>query len=224
MLAWLYGQTTGTLLNTGGDALTETASSSGLFTFTLAESRTGLGNLRAVIKSSGGITYRDGILREEATLVEDFDLSEVLEVAAGAGAGAGTAAEWTAGAITGFPTTLVIGDSYIDDVNRHIKIYYRETDDTPITAIGSKTFVDEDFAASLTISQDNLSSIVRATCTWVPAVGLVEGYVKVEIPKDQTRRAGEGDARMQLVFRWGDSVEVLIASQAVAWTNKNTGD
>ncbi len=87
MKAWLYGQLSGTLLNTSGDDLTETGSSSGLFTFSLAEARTGLGNLRAVIKSSGGITYRDGILREAATLVEDIDMAEVLDAAVAAGAG-----------------------------------------------------------------------------------------------------------------------------------------
>jgi hypothetical protein len=228
MKAWLYGLTTGVLLNTGGDTLTEidtlTAPASGAYTFSLAESRVGLGTLRAVMKSSGGAPYRDGILREASTIVEDVNMTEVLEVAVSAGAGAGTAAEWTAGSITGFPTTLVIGDSYIDDVDRHIKIYYRDSEDTPITAIGDRTFIDEDFEAVLTVGQDNLSSIVRATCVWVPAVGLVEGYVKVQLPKDQTRRAGEGDARMQLVFRWGDTVEVLIASQAVSWTSKNVGD
>lgn len=228
MKAWLYGLTTGVLLNTGGDALTEidtlTAPASGAYTFSLAESRTGLGTLRAVMKSSGGAVYRDGLLREDATIVEDVDFTEVLAITVSAGAGAGTAAEWTAGSITGFPTTLVIGDSYIDDVDRHIRVYYRETDDTPITAIGSKTFIDADFEAILTVSQDNLSSIVRATCVWVPAAGQDEGYVKVELPKDQTRRAGEGDARMQLVFRWGDTIEVLIASQAVSWTSKNVGD
>lgn len=228
MKAWLYGLTTGVLLNTGGDSLTEidtlTAPASGAYTFSLAEPRTGLGALRAVMKSSGGTVYRDGILREDSTIVEDVNFTEVLEAAAAAGAGAGTAAEWTAGSITGFPTTLVIGDSYIESVDRHIKVYYRDSEDTPITSIGDKTFIDEDFEAVLTVGQDNLSSIVRATCVWVPAAGLVEGYVKVQLPKDQTRRAGEGDARMQLVFRWGDTVEVLIASQAVSWTSKNVGD
>ncbi len=228
MKAWLYGLTTGVLLNTGGDSLVEidtlTAPASGAYTFSLAEPRTGLGTLRAVIKSSGGSPYRDGILREGSTIVEDVNFTEVLEAAVGAGAGAGTAAEWTAGSITGFPTTLVIGDSYIESVDRHIKVYYRDSEDTPITAIGDKTFIDEDFEAVLTVGQDNLSSIVRATCVWVPAAGLVEGYVKVQLPKDQTRRAGEGDARMQLVFRWGDTIGVLIASEAVSWTSKNVGD
>lgn len=130
------------------------------------------------------------------------------------------AANWTAGAITGFPTELVIGDSYIDDLNRHIKVYYRASDETPITAIGSKTFVDGGFEARLVITQDNLSSKVTGTCTWVPASGPTEGYVKVEITKDQTRRAGEGVGKMQLVFTWGDSIEVEIATQNVTWRRK----
>jgi hypothetical protein len=151
---------------------------------------------------------------EQATSLEILAAVEAL------GATALSAATWTAGSITGFPATLVIGDSYIDDVNRHIKIYYRDENDDPITTIGSKSVTDVDFTASLRISQDNLSSVVTATCVWVPTVGPTEGYLKVELPKDQTRRAAEGVAQMQLVFKWGTSIEVQVASQTVTWQRK----
>lgn len=145
---------------------------------------------------------------------------EILAAVEALGASALSAATWTSGSITGFPSTLNIGDSYIDDVNRFIKIYYRDSNSTPITAIGSKNLTDADFSASLRITQDNRSSVVTATCAWVAAVGPTEGYLKVEIPKDQTRRAAEGVAEMQLVFRWDGDIEVLIATQAVTWVRK----
>jgi len=145
---------------------------------------------------------------------------EILAEVQALGATALSAAVWTAGVITGFPSSLVIGDSYIDDVNRHIKIYYRDDADDPITNIGSKSVTDGDFTASLRISQDNRSSVVVATCSWVAAVGPTEGYLKVELPKDQTRRAAEGVAEMQLVFQWGSSIEVQVAKQTVNWIRK----
>lgn len=167
-------------------------------------------SLEAISDASGG----GGGDALEATSQEILTAIEAL------GATALSAATWTAGSITGFPSTLVIGDSYIDDVNRHIKVYYRDEADDPITAIGSKNLTDEDFDASLRISQDNLSSVVTATCEWVPASGPTEGYLKVELPKDQTRRAAEGVAQMQLVFKWGTSIEVQVASQTVTWQRK----
>lgn len=153
----------------------------------------------------------------DATLAKQ---NEILDAIGDLGASALSAAVWTAGVITGFPTSLVIGDSYVDDVNRHIKIYYRDSNDDPITTIGSKSVLDEDFVPVLRISQDNRSSVVVATCSWVAAVGPTEGYVKVELPKDQTRRASEGVAEMQLVFQWGSTIEVQVAKQTVNWIRK----
>jgi hypothetical protein len=145
---------------------------------------------------------------------------EILAAVEAIGATALSAALWTAGSITGFPATLVIGDSYLDDVNRFIKVYYRDENDEPITTIGSKSLTDEDFIASLRISQDNVSSVVVAECVWVPASGPVEGYLKVQLPKDQTRRAAEGVAQMQLVFKWDGGIEVTVATQTIIWERK----
>lgn len=122
--------------------------------------------------------------------------------------------------ISGFPAYLVAGDSYLESLARQLKLYYRTSNGTPITAIGTKTFVDADFTAELLISQDNVSSRVLGTCTWVPASGPTEGYLKVELPRSQTIRASEGTARLTLIFRWGSSVEVEIATQSIEWRQK----
>lgn len=125
------------------------------------------------------------------------------------------------GRLLNFPDTLNVGDSYLESVDNHMEIYIRNAAQTPLTAVGTKAFADGDFIAKLTISQDNASSLVTGTCVWVPASGPTEGYLKCEFPRDQTRRAGEGTARLQLMFRWGGTVEVLAASRSVEWLNKN---
>lgn len=216
----------GTLLNTGGDVLTHVAG--GLFTFDLTESLAALEYALVTVHSSSTATQQNAVWYGAVTEDSDLCFEQVppTSVATGGGGGGGdalAAAIWTAGEIVGFPEELAIGDSYVEDLGRHIKVYYREEDDTPITEIGDKTFVDLDFEALLYITQDNASSRVKATCEWVPAVGPVEGYVKVELPKDQTRRAGAGVATMQLVFRWGNTFEVEIATQTVVWRQKIIG-
>lgn len=69
---WLR-KSDGTLLNAGGDALAESPASSGQFFATLAESRTGLGTLRATI--TGSIAADDAVaagwLAESSSLVVD---------------------------------------------------------------------------------------------------------------------------------------------------------
>lgn len=69
---WLR-KSDGTLINTGGDALTESPAGSGQFSATLAESRTGLGTLRATItgSSDSADAVAAGWLAESATLVVD---------------------------------------------------------------------------------------------------------------------------------------------------------
>lgn len=67
----------GSLLNTGGDSLTESPASSGRFEATVAEAWTEL--LHATVKSSGGLAVRDGWLNVGDTMVRDagVDLSAV---------------------------------------------------------------------------------------------------------------------------------------------------
>jgi hypothetical protein len=128
----------------------------------------------------------------------------------------------TVGIIEGFPASLRIGDSYVASLNNFIKVYLRDSLNTPLTGIGSKNFTDSDFVADLTISQGARSSLVTATCTWVPAAGPVEGYLRVEIPNDQSRRATEGTATMQLVLKWDGGLEITSATQAVEWMQRVT--
>jgi hypothetical protein len=72
----------GTLLNTGGDAMTE-AGATGVFTATLAEARTGLGPLAvracAGAETAGNLLY-DGFL-VEGTAVIDSPVTAVLDSA-----------------------------------------------------------------------------------------------------------------------------------------------
>lgn len=127
-----------------------------------------------------------------------------------------------AGTITGFPAALTIGDSYITALNNFIKVYVRDSVATPLTGIGLKSFIDADFTAELTVSQGSKSSLVTAICTWIPAAGPVEGYLKVQFTNDQTRRATEGSATLQLVFRWDGGIETTIATQTVEWEPRVT--
>jgi len=126
------------------------------------------------------------------------------------------------GGIEGFPAWLRIGDSYVDSLGTFIKVFIRDPSNTPLTGVGTKLFADEDFTADLTISQGARSSLVTAVCEWVPADGPLEGYLKVQIPSDQSRRATEGHATMQLVLRWGNGAEWTAATQAVEWRQRVT--
>lgn len=59
----------GTLLNAGGDALSESPASSGRFVATVAETWTE--TLAAAIRNAGGLTVRDGWLAAGETIVRD---------------------------------------------------------------------------------------------------------------------------------------------------------
>ena len=59
----------GTLVNTGGDALTESPASSGRFTATVAESWTE--TLAAVVLDSNSLAVRDGWLASGETIIKD---------------------------------------------------------------------------------------------------------------------------------------------------------
>lgn len=122
--------------------------------------------------------------------------------------------ELDATTIVGFPTTLNIGDSYTDDMSADIHIFLRDSNDDPITSVGTHDVTDADFAPELTIAQDGQVGRVVATVTWVTASP--EGYLKVEIPTSQSRRAAPGVAQMQLVLKW-DGAEKAQTKQAVTW-------
>jgi hypothetical protein len=138
--------------------------------------------------------------------VEDLITNYISSISAATDASATT--------IVGFPSTLNIGDSYTDDMSADIRIFLRDSNDDPITAVGTHDVTDPDFAPELTIAQDGQVGRVKATVTWVTASP--EGYLKVEIPPSQSRRAAPGVAQMQLVLKW-DGAEKALTKQAVTW-------
>lgn len=107
----------------------------------------------------------------------------------------------TPGALTGWPETMSVGDSYTDDCSRSIHLLIRDSSDDPITSIGSHAFTDADFTATVILSQGAQRGRVLGTGTWVPGGG-GEGYLNVQIPAKESRRAAEGTATVQVLFRW----------------------
>jgi len=183
----------GTLVNTGGDALTESPASSGRFTATVAESWTE--TLAAVVLDSNSLAVRDGWLAVGETIIQDsypVDQSAIINsIIASVGV--------TPGALTGWPETMSIGDSYTDDCGRSIHLFVRDASDDPITSIGSHAFTDTDFTATVILSQGAQRGRVIGTATW--EVG-PEGYLNVQIPSKESRRAAEGTATVQVLLRW----------------------
>ena len=108
----------------------------------------------------------------------------------------------TPGALTGWPETMSIGDSYTDDCSRSVHLLVRDASDDPITAIGSHAFTDADFTATVVLSQGAQRGRVIGTATW--EVG-PEGYLNVQIPSKESRRAAEGTATVQVLLRWTKS-------------------
>lgn len=121
--------------------------------------------------------------------------------------------------VTGMPSTLTIGNDYVDDINAHIPIYIRDDTGTPITSLGTKNFSDVDFAPEVIFDCGATNNQVRATVTWVPPSGPTEGYLKVEIPASQSSRAVPGTSVMQLTFRWTGIVSVR-SRQDVEWVER----
>ena len=186
----------GTLVNTGGDALTESPASSGRFTATVAESWTE--TLAAVVLDSNSLAVRDGWLAVGETIIQDsypVDQSAIINsIIASVGV--------TPGALTGWPETMSIGDSYTDDCSRSIHLLVRDSGNTPITSIGSHAFTDADFTATVILSQGAQRGRVIGTAAWV--VG-PEGYLNVQIPSKESRRAAEGTATVQVLLKWTNS-------------------
>lgn len=118
--------------------------------------------------------------------------------------------------VTGMPSSLIIGNDYIDDLNAHIPIYIRDSGGTPLTGLGSKLFSDGDFRPAVVFDCGSPNNRVVAQCTWVPPSGPTEGYIKVEIPSKQSMRAIPGTSVMQLTFNWTGITSVR-SRQTVEW-------
>jgi hypothetical protein len=118
--------------------------------------------------------------------------------------------------VIGMPETLEIGDSYDDETP--IKLYVRDANNDPVTVFSGHDLSDLDFAPIFTIAPTPGSSRGRVvgTVTYVPASGPDEGYLKVEIPSSQSRRAVEGESSVQCVLKW-DGYEKSILTTTVRW-------
>jgi len=123
---------------------------------------------------------------------------------------------FTTGTITGFPSTLRVRDSYTLEVNRAISVYVRDSQGTPITQVGTKTFADADFKPSCVITQDGQSGRVEAVVTWIPPAAGAEGYLRIEIPANKSAYARAGVASVQVVLQW-TGVTFTLATQSVTW-------
>lgn len=123
---------------------------------------------------------------------------------------------FTTGTITGFPSTLRVRDSYTLEVNRAISVYVRDSQGTPITQVGTKTFADADFKPTCVITQDGQSGRVEAVVTWVPPAAGAEGYLRIEIPSNKSAYARAGVASVQVVLQW-TGVTFTLATQSVTW-------
>lgn len=118
--------------------------------------------------------------------------------------------------IIGMPETLEIGDSYDGDTS--IKLYVRDENDDPVTSFAGHDLTDGDFAPTFTIAPTPGSARGRVvgTVTWIPASGPDEGYLKVDIPSLQSRRAVEGESTVQCILKW-DGYEKTILTTTVRW-------
>lgn len=209
LTAYLYRMDTGVLVNTGGDALTEDPASSGRFTFTLAESRTGLGTLRCDVRS-GSVSYRYGFLASDSTRVSDIepvsvDLSAIeaqLDIIQAKTDTIGSASAITSllagavlepGTISGFPETLTIGDSYTEVNGREIQIPIVDTDGVPISSTGELNFADATITFQISRSgETDTTRTITGTATFVdpPGTGTGAGapYAVIELPASETSK------------------------------------
>jgi len=182
-------------------------------------------NMLELVPSGGGgsatVENQQAILQHllqiKGTGWSTSDSLSVLSDLVAAGIGSALASlGFTTGTITGFPSTLRVQDSYTQAVNRSISVYVRDSQGVPITQVGSKTFADPDFKPTCVISQDGQSGRVEALVTWVPPVGAVEGYLRIEIPSNRAAYARAGVATVQVTLRWTGIVFTL-ATQTVTW-------
>lgn len=182
----------GTLLNTGGDPMTESGTT-GFFTATLTESRVGLGSLAvrvcAGVESAANVLY-DGFLPEGSLVIDSLTgggdatlakQTEILTAIADISLTQLAAITVESGVIANFPETLTIGDSYTSSTGR-IKIAVTDSNGDPITQLGSLDFADADI--SFTAFRSGDSAQVTGTCQFVD--GGAETYVWLTLLSSQT--------------------------------------
>ncbi len=169
------------------------------------------GNLTGTLVVSGGGGGGDATLANQVTILANQ--TTIINSIAALGL---IALETSPDVVTGMPSSLIIGNDYIDDLNAHIPIYIRDSGGTPLTGLGSKLFSDADFRPAVVFDCGSPNNRVTAVCSWVPPVGPTEGYIKVEIPSSQSTRAIPGSSVMQLTFNWNGITSVR-SRQNVEW-------
>ena len=213
------------LVNAGGDALTESGTS-GWFTGTVEESWTE--TLSVTIVDSNSLIPRSGWLVVGSLIVSEVldptiaaQLDDIGDSIASYISGMSAIVSTSMGTIVGFPSSLNIGDSYTAEADSYIRIFIRDAEDVPITAVGDYDFTDPEFEPDVIITQSGSTGRVKAVVTYVdPGPG--ESYLKVEIPSSQSRRASPGTATVQCLLRWVDSdgfvlCQKTLSQQAITW-------
>ena len=204
----------GTLVNTGGDALTESPASSGRFAATVAESWTE--TLAASVLDSNSLAVRDGWLAVGETVIRDSYPS-----ASGGSGGSSTpptivtlqsVALINPGVIQGPSEPLVIGDDYTATTGRQIRMNLLDSNGDPAeTTFGSFSLADAGISIQLLLHQAGKKSAVAqlvGTCTFNPAVGDVPPYLMVSFSRTETAKAVPGayDCQAEAVWAGGEVV------------------
>jgi hypothetical protein len=189
---YLY-TTAGVLINTGGDALSESPASSGRFVATVAETISDIASAR--LHDAVG-PVRDGWLAVGSTLVLDGypttsagDASQTTLLAvkaktdligtAQANVALTAAAVLDVGTISGFPSELIVGDSYDSD-SGEIEVTILDAEGDPITSMGSLDFDDADIEFTAYRTGDPSSMHLSGTCTYTASV------VSITLPSSVT--------------------------------------
>jgi hypothetical protein len=184
----------GSLLNTGGDLMTESPAGTGRFVATLGESRTGLGALRANIclgAETADNAVGDGWLVEGSTVITDSAAAAssgglTTEQAAQLDAIQASTALITAGkritvsADVGQSITLKIGDDYIGARAKRIEI--NDADQSLYTLLRDNTLTAREFGFGAGGQRDLVTgTFSRDTITWTAASGSVPAFTTVYI-------------------------------------------
>jgi hypothetical protein len=137
----------------------------------------------------------DATLANQLLILEQLDDLAAVQLAA---------VEVDAGTISGFPETLIIGDSYSEDTGQiRINILDSTTED-PIDSLGSLEFADAD--VYFTAFRPNDSARIVGSCEYVrvPSSGtLEESYVLVTLLTSETSKGkAEYTYEGRLKFVW----------------------
>jgi hypothetical protein len=183
------------LVNTGGDALTESPASSGRFTATLAESRSGLGTLSAAVcdgtESATNLVW-DGWLNEDDSIVNDTypqtitgggggltgDQQDQIDAIEAHTSLITSSTRINIAADAGSDITLKIGDDYSGSIDTAKRIEVNDADSSIYTLLIAQTTIA--FGAGVGPKRDLVTGTVDPlTITHTAAVGDVPAYTTI---------------------------------------------